>query len=218
MSHAKPRTTTQFDLDFFSPVKCLLVSDSCRDTFLISLSLLCSFFLNRPTLRVVYLSFSLHNIDAHMSIKESKSREGAFMPPAATPSLKESTYSATGKYRYTLEVYFGSYNSTQDDYEPAEVGQQGREREQGGSAFLAYFNVVCVVAGTGALQLPVSLENVVWVFMTKFCSLCGTVCTASGRLDWYVTCILAQNRLLIIWTSNHHRYPHPLSQLVLFNL
>lgn len=36
-------------------------------------------------------------------------------------------------------------------------------RSQGGSSFLAYFNVVCVVAGTGALGLPYSLKQGGWI-------------------------------------------------------
>ncbi|CEG73004.1 hypothetical protein RMATCC62417_08470 [Rhizopus microsporus] len=34
---------------------------------------------------------------------------------------------------------------------------------EGGSSFLAYFNVVCVVAGTGALGLPYSLKQGGWI-------------------------------------------------------
>ncbi|KAI9245019.1 transmembrane amino acid transporter protein-domain-containing protein [Sporodiniella umbellata] len=34
---------------------------------------------------------------------------------------------------------------------------------KGGSSFLAYFNVVCVVAGTGALSLPYSLKQGGWI-------------------------------------------------------
>lgn len=34
---------------------------------------------------------------------------------------------------------------------------------EGGSSFLAYFNVVCVVAGTGALGLPYSLRQGGWI-------------------------------------------------------
>ncbi|KAI7847830.1 transmembrane amino acid transporter protein-domain-containing protein, partial [Circinella umbellata] len=39
----------------------------------------------------------------------------------------------------------------------------GIEREAQGSSFLAYFNVVCVVAGTGALQLPYALAQGGWL-------------------------------------------------------
>lgn len=36
-------------------------------------------------------------------------------------------------------------------------------REHAGSAFLAYFNVVCVVAGTGTLGLPYALRLGGWI-------------------------------------------------------
>jgi hypothetical protein len=40
----------------------------------------------------------------------------------------------------------------------------GIDREsEGGSGFLAYFNIVCVVAGTGALSLPYALRQGGWI-------------------------------------------------------
>ncbi|KAI8371331.1 transmembrane amino acid transporter protein-domain-containing protein [Radiomyces spectabilis] len=39
----------------------------------------------------------------------------------------------------------------------------GVEREAQGSSFLAYFNIVCVVAGTGALGLPYALKQGGWI-------------------------------------------------------
>ncbi|KAJ8657674.1 hypothetical protein O0I10_006489 [Lichtheimia ornata] len=39
----------------------------------------------------------------------------------------------------------------------------GIDREGQGSSFLAYFNIVCVVAGTGALQLPYALAQGGWI-------------------------------------------------------
>ncbi|SAM05490.1 hypothetical protein [Absidia glauca] len=39
----------------------------------------------------------------------------------------------------------------------------GIERKEQGSSFLAYFNVVCVVAGTGALSLPYALRQGGWI-------------------------------------------------------
>lgn len=39
----------------------------------------------------------------------------------------------------------------------------GREHSEGGSSFLAYFNIVCVVAGTGALGLPGALKQGGWI-------------------------------------------------------
>ncbi|CAO3611726.1 unnamed protein product [Cunninghamella blakesleeana] len=39
----------------------------------------------------------------------------------------------------------------------------GIERENQGSSLLAYFNVVCVVAGTGALSLPYALSQGGWI-------------------------------------------------------
>lgn len=39
----------------------------------------------------------------------------------------------------------------------------GVDNSEGGSSFLAYFNVVCVVAGTGALGLPYALKQGGWI-------------------------------------------------------
>ncbi|KAI7891467.1 transmembrane amino acid transporter protein-domain-containing protein [Mucor mucedo] len=39
----------------------------------------------------------------------------------------------------------------------------GVDNSEGGSSFLAYFNVVCVVAGTGALGLPFALKQGGWI-------------------------------------------------------
>ncbi|KAI8138387.1 transmembrane amino acid transporter protein-domain-containing protein [Fennellomyces sp. T-0311] len=49
------------------------------------------------------------------------------------------------------------------DYELGGKFSHGVEREAQGSSFLAYFNVVCVVAGTGALQLPYALAQGGWI-------------------------------------------------------
>jgi hypothetical protein len=55
-----------------------------------------------------------------------------------------------------------------DEIEHEDVSfSHGVERdEKGGSAFLAYFNVVCVVAGTGALSLPYALKQGGWIGIT----------------------------------------------------
>lgn len=39
----------------------------------------------------------------------------------------------------------------------------GVDNTEGGSSFLAYFNIVCVVAGTGALGLPYALKQGGWI-------------------------------------------------------
>ncbi|KAG0170975.1 hypothetical protein DFQ28_004601 [Apophysomyces sp. BC1034] len=49
---------------------------------------------------------------------------------------------------------------TEFDYCESQNGQQGQEQK--GSSFLAYFNVVCVVAGTGMLGLPYALRQGGW--------------------------------------------------------
>jgi hypothetical protein len=40
-----------------------------------------------------------------------------------------------------------------------------------GSSFLAYFNIVCVVAGTGALGLPYALRQGGWIGKISFIQL-----------------------------------------------
>ncbi|CAO3600707.1 unnamed protein product [Absidia cylindrospora] len=74
-------------------------------------------------------------------------------------------------------MLFGSKEkSSQDvsvkDYSASEVVvddqssvhfDHGVERQAQGSSFLAYFNVVCVVAGTGALSLPYALRQGGWI-------------------------------------------------------
>lgn len=41
--------------------------------------------------------------------------------------------------------------------------QFGIDRSKQGSSFTAFFNVVCVVAGTGALGLPYALSQGGWI-------------------------------------------------------
>lgn len=45
----------------------------------------------------------------------------------------------------------------------------GVDNSEGGSSFLAYFNVVCVVAGTGALGLPFALKQGGWIGQYCIC-------------------------------------------------
>jgi amino acid permease len=47
--------------------------------------------------------------------------------------------------------------------EYSEEGIIDVNRENGGSAFLAYFNVVCVVAGTGTLGMPYAFALGGWI-------------------------------------------------------
>ncbi|KAI9499435.1 transmembrane amino acid transporter protein-domain-containing protein [Zychaea mexicana] len=79
-----------------------------------------------------------------MSIKEITAEKGHHTPaPSTTESVKE--------------------NQSIVDYELGGKFSHGVEREAQGSSFYAYFNVVCVVAGTGALQLPYALAQGGWI-------------------------------------------------------
>ncbi|KAI8078335.1 transmembrane amino acid transporter protein-domain-containing protein [Thamnidium elegans] len=61
------------------------------------------------------------------------------------PSLDEITDNVVGEVEHDISFSHGVDNS------------------EGGSSFLAYFNVVCVVAGTGALGLPYALKQGGWI-------------------------------------------------------
>ncbi|GAA5811733.1 hypothetical protein MFLAVUS_005175 [Mucor flavus] len=61
------------------------------------------------------------------------------------PSLDEITDNVVGEVEHDISFSHGVDNS------------------EGGSSFLAYFNVVCVVAGTGALGLPYALRQGGWI-------------------------------------------------------
>ncbi|KAI9275747.1 transmembrane amino acid transporter protein-domain-containing protein [Phascolomyces articulosus] len=80
-----------------------------------------------------------------MSIKEVMTEKGHTPAPSTAESIKESA-SAVVDY----ELGSGKFS-------------HGIEREAQGSSFLAYFNIVCVVAGTGALQLPYALAQGGWI-------------------------------------------------------
>lgn len=56
---------------------------------------------------------------------------------------------------------FDAYSEAEIEY--AEEGIIDVNREHAGSSFLAYFNVVCVVAGTGTLGLPYALALGGWI-------------------------------------------------------
>ncbi|KAI8876323.1 hypothetical protein K501DRAFT_232216, partial [Backusella circina FSU 941] len=58
-------------------------------------------------------------------------------------------------------VTFDAYSEAELEY--SEEGIIDVNREHGGSAFLAYFNVVCVVAGTGTLGMPYAFALGGWI-------------------------------------------------------
>lgn len=58
-------------------------------------------------------------------------------------------------------VTFDAYSEAEVEY--SEEGIIDVNREHAGSSFLAYFNVVCVVAGTGTLGLPYALRLGGWI-------------------------------------------------------
>ncbi|KAL9554381.1 hypothetical protein MBANPS3_002826 [Mucor bainieri] len=58
-------------------------------------------------------------------------------------------------------VTFEAYSEAEVDF--SDEGLVDVDRSQAGSSFLAYFNVVCVVAGTGTLGLPYALRLGGWI-------------------------------------------------------
>ncbi|KAG2204571.1 hypothetical protein INT47_012630 [Mucor saturninus] len=58
-------------------------------------------------------------------------------------------------------VTFDAYSEAEMEY--SEEGIIDVNREHAGSSFIAYFNVVCVVAGTGTLGLPYALRLGGWI-------------------------------------------------------
>ncbi|KAI8337781.1 transmembrane amino acid transporter protein-domain-containing protein [Blakeslea trispora] len=59
-------------------------------------------------------------------------------------------------------VTFDAYSEAEIEYSEQE-GMIDVNREHAGSTFLAYFNIVCVVAGTGTLGLPFALKQGGWI-------------------------------------------------------
>lgn len=64
-------------------------------------------------------------------------------------------------------IYFGFFIT--DEYEHVNQYAHGVKREAQGSSFLAYFNIVCVVCGMGALQLPFALKQGGWIGLLILC-------------------------------------------------
>ncbi|KAI8973524.1 transmembrane amino acid transporter protein-domain-containing protein [Mycotypha africana] len=58
-------------------------------------------------------------------------------------------------------VTFDAYSEAEFEY--ADEGFLDVNREHAGSSFLAYFNVVCIVAGTGTLGIPYALKLGGWI-------------------------------------------------------
>ncbi|ORX54027.1 hypothetical protein DM01DRAFT_1335877 [Hesseltinella vesiculosa] len=58
---------------------------------------------------------------------------------------------------------YSAGESIVEDQESVHFNHGGIDREKQGSSFLAYFNVVCVVAGTGSLSLPYALKQGGWI-------------------------------------------------------
>ncbi|KAI9282235.1 transmembrane amino acid transporter protein-domain-containing protein [Sporodiniella umbellata] len=66
-----------------------------------------------------------------------------------------------GDFQENGNTTFDAYSNAEMDY--SSTGIIDVNREHAGSAFLAYFNVVCVVAGTGTLGLPYALRLGGWI-------------------------------------------------------
>ena len=117
-----------------------------------------------------------------MSLKEITTEKGHHSPaPSTTESVKESQSVGRCNSLFIIAqnpslVVFGLiFKIELVDYElGGSKFSHGIEREAQGSSFLAYFNVVCVVAGTGALQLPVII-----IFFYTYCT--TSSCEKSGK-------------------------------------
>lgn len=58
---------------------------------------------------------------------------------------------------------------TEDDHDENDHIEFGIDRSKQGSSFTAFFSVVCVVAGTGALGLPYGLAQGGWIGLFILC-------------------------------------------------
>lgn len=61
------------------------------------------------------------------------------------------------------EKYQSSVASVEHEFQYANEGIIDVNRENGGSSKMAYFNIVCVIAGTGTLGLPYALRQGGWI-------------------------------------------------------
>lgn len=87
-----------------------------------------------------------------------------------------------------------------DDYEHVTQYAHGVKREAQGSSFFAYFNIVCVVCGMGALQLPFALKQGGWIgllilFLSWFFSTCKFLTTKSAPPPSFSFLNYSQRRL-----------------------
>ncbi|KAI8975790.1 transmembrane amino acid transporter protein-domain-containing protein [Mycotypha africana] len=67
------------------------------------------------------------------------------------------------KGKPTIDQITDSVVGEETDHEIISFSHGVDRDTEGGSSFLAYFNVVCVVAGTGALSLPYALKQGGWI-------------------------------------------------------
>lgn len=60
-------------------------------------------------------------------------------------------------------MLFSSFPGEDVEHDKVSFSHGVDRDSEGGSSFLAYFNIVCVVAGTGALGLPYALRQGGWI-------------------------------------------------------
>jgi hypothetical protein len=98
-----------------------------------------------------------------MELHDLKNEKGF----SSQPTLEQITDNIIGKYLTFTQKFriCQTHFETIDEAEHDNISfSHGVDREsEGGSSFLAYFNIVCVVAGTGALGLPYALKQGGWI-------------------------------------------------------
>ncbi|KAI8061790.1 transmembrane amino acid transporter protein-domain-containing protein [Gongronella butleri] len=82
--------------------------------------------------------------------------------PLASPLLSQPQSPVLDQIKNFGSHFFSLLLTVIEDETPVNFSH-GIDREKQGSSFLAYFNVVCVVAGTGALSLPYALKQGGWI-------------------------------------------------------
>lgn len=96
----------------------------------------------------------------------SQIKNEKFVSSATSEQISDSSL---GKLRF---IYFNCQvnwlkKKIGEDFENVNFSHGVENNGQGGSSFLAYFNIVCVVAGTGSLGLPYALKQGGWIGTLK---------------------------------------------------
>ncbi|KAJ1659829.1 hypothetical protein IWQ61_001139 [Dispira simplex] len=80
---------------------------------------------------------------------------------------------------------FTDYELTTNTSNEKQIGTEtGHDHESKGSSFGAFFNIVCVIAGTGTLQLPYAFAQGGWISMVLL--------ILAGYFAYYTGCLMVQ--------------------------